>query len=249
MLPTLVTFSNYGYRDFALNLMINLSENLKNHSIDFYCLDQKIYNFLKEKDFGNLKYNLILFEKDVSNDFENYNTKEYVKIMHDKIDVIKDALAKYEFIHFLDCDVVCINEPPEDFYKSYQIYDVIFQFDMYLKDNLFHTWACMGNACFRNTEGTRKLLENIDTYKNSEDHSHKNDQECLKQYFDDNNIEDIREDPDSKNYVYPLDKYVNGYLVDRDLINWKDSYFFHANHCIGSEEKIRLLRKVNKWYL
>jgi hypothetical protein len=247
MLPTLITYSNYGYKDFAYNLLINLSKKCKNHSIDFYCLDKQIYEFLKSKDFGDLKVTYTLYLQNISSNFNKYNDKNYVKLTHTKTSVIKDALNKYNFVHFIDCDVVCINEPPEEFYEEYKDYDIVFQYDCGPSDSLFQNWTCTGNTSIRNTSGALIRINTIEDYQSR--NLNKNDQECLHQFFIDVKINDIREDKHCKNYVYPIEKYTNGYMVKNNLIDWKNTYFFHANHVVGSEEKIKLLKKVNEWYL
>jgi hypothetical protein len=249
MFPVLITYSNFGYKDFALNLLINLSKKVKNHSIDFYCLDKEIYDFLKFKDFGDLKLNLILFEKEISKGFENYNSSNYIKITHTKLNVLFKALEDHEFIHFIDCDVVCINEPSEEFYNNYISYDIVFQYDCGPSDNLFQPWSCTGNTTFKRGKGSFTMLKRIEQYQNTEAHKNKNDQECLFKFFTDMKWEDIRKDPDCKNFVYPIENYTNGYYIKNNLIDLKNTYFFHANHVIGSEEKIKLLKKVGEWYL
>jgi hypothetical protein len=229
---------------------LNLSKKLKHHIFHFYCLDQKIYDYLTSKDYGELKVKFEKFYKNVSSEFESYNSKNYINLTQTKIEVIKNALEKYEFVHFIDCDVVCINEPLEEFYKDYEKYDIVFQYDCSPSDNLFLGWTCTGNMSLRKSYGTDIMLKRIEQYQNSEAHKNKNDQECLYQFFKDLNWEnDIRKDNDCKNFVYPIEKYTNGYMINNDILDIKNTYFFHANHVVGSVEKIRLLKKINEWYI
>jgi hypothetical protein len=249
-IPVLITYSNYGYKDFANNLLINLSKKLKNHSVHFYCLDENIYNYLNNKNYDDLKVTFEKFFKPVSSSFETYNSKNYITLTQTKIDVIRDSLKKYEFVHFIDCDVVCINEPPEDFYKEYEEYDIVFQFDSGPAPTLFGGWTCTGNTSFKKSHGTNTMLNRIEQYQKSPAHRNKNDQECLFQFFNDLNwADDIRKDTDCKNYVYPIEKYTNGYMINNNIIDVKNTYFFHANHVSGSSEKINLLKKVKEWYI
>ena len=54
--------------------------------------------------------------KEVMSDI-NYNF-----ITHTKMNILKNALEKFNFIHFIDCDVVCIKEPTIEHYKKYKEY-------------------------------------------------------------------------------------------------------------------------------
>ena len=53
----------------------------------------------------------------------------------------------------------------------------------------------------------------------------------------------------AKLYVYPIELYTNGFMINHDRLTTKDTYFFHANHVSGGMEKMRLLKKIGQWYL
>jgi hypothetical protein len=76
-----------------------------------------------------------------------------------------------------------------------------------------------------------------------------NDQDCLKKYFDEAGVKDIRKEPNAKLYVYPIEFYTNGFVVNHGLFTTKDTHFFHANHVAGSAQKRDLLKKIGEWYL
>jgi hypothetical protein len=166
--------------------------------------------------------------------------------------VLRDALDKYTFIHFIDCDVVCVNEPSAEFYESFKQFDMVFQYDngrMYEDGPLhpmFNSWICTGNTTLRDGPGTRHILDKIEAYQNR---GAGNDQECLKAYLDEAGIKDIRKEPNAKLYVYPIELYTNGYVVNNGLFTTKDTHFFHANHVAGSTQKRDLLKKVGEWHL
>jgi hypothetical protein len=247
-IPVLISYSNIGYKDFAYNLLINLSKKLKHHSITFYCLDKKIYEFLASKDFQSLKLTLKLFEiVPVSDKFEAYGSIEYNAITHTKINVLADALLAYKFIHFIDCDVVCMNEPPESFYESYKKFDIVFQFDHLKSKNLYYIWTCTGNTTMRASSGTGLYLDIIKQFQDKS--PDKNDQECLLEYFKSQNITDIRNAKGMSLSVYPIDKYTSGQVVLEKLVDPANSYFFHANHVIGNENKRIFLELVGEWYV
>jgi hypothetical protein len=166
--------------------------------------------------------------------------------------IIRDALVKYEFIHFIDCDVVCMREPTH--YESYKEYDIIFQHDagMYTADRLHaptlhHIWCCTGNTTFRNTPATIALLDKIEEYQRI--YPNKNDQECLYQYFQDINIKDITSYTLAKLYTYKIAEYTNGYWLNNNIGTLDSTYFFHANHVTGVVAKINLLKKAGQWLI
>jgi hypothetical protein len=244
-IPVLITYSNYGYIDFAKNLILNLSKILKHHKLHFYCLDKQTYDELSKTPRHFLTVEL--FEQDVSSDFENYNTVKYNKLTHTKTNVLRDAFKKYEFIHFIDCDVVCLKEPSVNYYSRYSSYDIVFQYDWLFKNNIpldkFGKWQCTGNMSLRRTSWTLNIIKQLEELQALADN--KNDQDCLMDIFSLAKVKDIRNYRDAKLFVYPPEEYTNG--------SWKgpiDSiYFFHANHVVGKADKINLLKKVNQWFL
>lgn len=253
-LPVIITYSNYGYLDFAINLIRNLDNKIKNHKVHFYCLDEEIYNYLMNMHINNLNISFELYKCNVSKNFENYGSQSYNTITHTKISILRDALKKFNFIHFIDCDVVCIKEPSAEHYNKYREYDIVFQHDagMYSRDKLHaptlnHIWTCTGNVSMRNTQGTEYILNKIESYQHM--YPNKNDQECLYQYFQDIHIIDITTFTHSKLYTYNIDEYTNGYWLNNNIGTLENTYFFHANHVSGKNEKINLLKKAKHYYI
>jgi hypothetical protein len=240
--PVLITYSNFGYIDFAKNLILNLANVLKHHKLHFYCLDKQTYDELSQYKYEFLT--LELFEQNVSTEFQNYNSVLYIKLTHTKTNVLRNALNKYPFIHFIDCDVVCIKEPSADHYSRYSSYDIVFQYDYFYKDistAYFAIWQCTGNMSLRRSPGTLSIISKLEELQSSNDN--KNDQVCLLEMFKLAGVNDVRNYKSAKLFVYPPEEYTNG--------SWKGDmskiYFFHANHVIGKEKKIGLLKKVNYW--
>jgi hypothetical protein len=250
--PVLVTYSNSGYAPFAINLLLNLSKKVKRHRLHFYCLDEELYTMLTYQFGNNPLFVFQRVEAGVSKNFESYGSPLYNLITHTKMNVLRDALDKYKFIHFIDCDVVCMNEPPADFYESFKQYDIVFQYDNgWMYDNgplhpMFNSWVCTGNTTLRDSPGTRYILDKIEEYQAR---GAGNDQECLKAYLDEAGIKDIRKDPNAKLYVYPIELYTNGFVINHGFFTTKDTHFFHANHVSGATQKRDLLKKVNEWHL
>jgi hypothetical protein len=245
--PVLITYSNYGYIDFAKNLILNLANILKHHKLHFYCLDKQTYDELSKYTYDFLTVEL--FEQDVSSKFESYNTSEYKKLTHTKTSVLRAAFRHYPFIHFIDCDVVCLKEPSVDHYIPYKNFDIVFQSDFaykYKSTECKNRYSldyqqCTGNMSMRRTEGSMTVIILLEEKQAIRPGSH--DQECLHKIFEQHRVFDIRGFRHAKLSVYPPEEYTNG--------SWKDSvdntYFFHANHVVGKEHKIELLKNVNMW--
>lgn len=254
-LPVIITYSNYGYKDFALNVLHNFCDIVKQHKLIFYCLDEEIYNFcnemLKELQTKYISYPEIKFikwYKTVNKSFQNYGTKEYNQITHTKMSVLKDALNEYNYIHFIDADVVILKEPSLEYWNKYNDYDVVFQDDAPTPGvNVpFSLWSCTGNFTLRNTEKTINFLDSIEEWQKI--HPENNDQECMYNMLK-QNYNDLRDVKEVKLYQYPMCEFMCGYIITHNLMNTEKTYFFHANHVQGNFAKINLLKCVNKWYL
>jgi hypothetical protein len=165
------------------------------------------------------------------------------------MNILKNALRTFQFIHFIDCDVICIKEPTSSHYEKYKSFDVVFQHDagMYSATKLHaptlhHIWCCTGNTTFRNTPQTHRLLDIITLYQHR--YQHKNDQECLYQYFEDCHVVDLREYTEAKLFTYEIEEYTNGYWLNHNIGTLDRTYFFHANHVSGKASKMALLQKA-----
>jgi hypothetical protein len=236
-------------------MLLSLDRTLKHHKVSFYCLDNEIYEKLSKIKFDNIQVDFqVGGKKQLSKNFEQYGSPNYNLITHTKMNILRDALFKHNFIHFIDCDVVCKKEPSIEHYNKYAAYDVIFQYDgaMYSPTELqaptlHHIWACTGNTTFRNTPNTLLFLDKITEYQHK--YKNKNDQECLYQYFQDLSLKDIREYKSAKLYTYEPSEYTNGYWLNKDIGTLENTYFFHANHVTGSVDKFNLLKKANQYFI
>lgn len=251
-LPVLVTYSNMGYIDLARNLLSNLECKIRNHKVHFYCLDNEIYNYITElKCRGDLTIDITIerYNADVSSKAEIYGSAEYNKITHTKMSILKDALNKYQWIHFIDCDVICCKEPSIEYWNKYAEYDIVFQYDAGFESKdkphwpYFHIWACTGNTLFRRSDETQVILDIILLYQKK--YPSKNDQECLYEFFVENQIKSLLDVKFAKLYEFPPNEFTNGYWVKHDIGNVDDTYFFHANHTVGIKEKFQLFKKLN----
>lgn len=248
MLPVIICFSNFGYKDFADNFMCNIIHKIKNHKVVYYCLDEQIYDYLIER-YSNIdNIHIRRYQNNESTlDFANFGTREFAKITDVKLRLIKDALIEYNFIHVVDADIVFVREPELDYHKQYESYDIVYQNDMpYGRIPRFNTWACTGNWTLRNTEATQTFLDKISQIKmKNPDIDEQSAQHLL---FANTGIKDIRKYPYAKMYEFPVSEFVCGYFITNNLIDMNRALVVHANHVIGKENKINLLRKIGYWY-
>ena len=250
--PVIISYSNFGYAKFAENLLRSINQTMKHHRCHFYCLDDEILAYLSALSLPNITFELV--NEAVSKKFESYGSQAYNKITHTKMNILRKALKEFQYIHFVDSDVVCVKEPSVEHYRKYKEFDIVFQHDAGFHSTthmhaptLHHIWACTGNTSLRNTPGTEFMLNKISEYQDR--HPTANDQECLYRYFQDTGVTDIRNVKEAKLYTYEVAEYTNGYWINRDIGTLDATYFFHANHVTGPGQKIMLLRKAGQWFI
>lgn len=248
VLPTIVCFSNIGYKNFADNFLMNIIDKIHNHKVIYYCLDDEIYNYLAPK----YKKDNLTIEKFHNNtehlhQFEDYGSSNFVKLTHTKLELIKSALQKYNFIHVVDADVVFVQELTESYYDKYLEYDIVYQRDAPPPNEPYHEWVCTGNWVLRNTKNTLNFLDKIIEFKPR--FINFNDQEIQREVFRSENVKDIRNYPHAKLTEFPAEEFTCGYYVRENATDFKNILVFHANHVVGYEAKKQLLIKLGKWYL
>jgi len=243
MLPVVVSFASLGYIDLATNLLKNVKDVLQNHKFVMYCLDTETLDALQT--YSSDRVEIILFERSVSKDFASYGSESFNNITKLKQEVICDGLVRYEFIHFVDSDVVFCTEPTEEYYSAYVDYDIVYQRDAPPPNEPYNPWTCTGNFVLRNTERTIQFFKTLQTYQ---ERLQLNDQECQRQMFNDANITDIRNFPDAKLTEFPMEDFTCGYCLIHSMVDAEKIIVFHANHVQGKYEKIELLKKIGKWY-
>jgi len=251
--PVIVTYSNYGYLDFAENFIKNVSKKAPNHKIIFYCLDQQIFNTLSAKYNQNNITFIKRFGDDITKEFTNYGTSSYAKLLQCKFSIIKHALETNDFILYLDCDVVFINEIKSQFYKLHKNFDIVCQSDAYpsTASNRSNIVICNGIMLIRNTEATHSFINKI--LKIQEEYPESHDQECVYMYFYVNNIEntnDLERITGLKLICASWNVFMAGiYVINSAGFPDDTTFLFHANHVVGKFPKIQLLKWVGEWYM
>lgn len=104
---SIITVTNYGYKDFTLNWLINMKKlNLTKFLV--FCYDTKVYGFLKSR--GYIDNLLIVpdewLDSKLASDFTDWNTSDYNEIVRAKSNVWYQMLSHNHHILFSDPDVV-----------------------------------------------------------------------------------------------------------------------------------------------
>ena len=246
MLPVIISFGNLGYLDFVVNLLKNAHDVLRNHRMIMYCTDQETYDAVKVYDNGQIT--IRRYDVQLTTAYTEWGTKgAYVAIMRAKTAIIRQALEEHEYIHFVDADVVFCKEPTEDYYAAYQSYDIVYQLDNPPPNPKFSDWTCMGNMVLRNTAATRQFMASLAIYEAK--YPTVADQDCQQMMFREMGVKDIRKYPGVKLTEFPMEEFTCGYLIKMDMVHPKTVMVFHANHVVGKQPKIDLLKKIGKWYL
>jgi hypothetical protein len=245
MLPVVISFANFGYLDFVVNILKNVQDVLKNHRFIMYCMDRELFEAVNS--YSSDRIEIVLHERNVSKDLIAYGSSTpFLEMMRVKTELIIDAVIKYGYVHFVDGDVVFCKEPTEEYYSKYADYDIVYQRDAPPPNQPFHEWTCTGNFVLRKTGSTIQFLNTLRLYQGR---LQMNEQECQREIFRDAKVTDIRKFPNVKLTEFPMEEFTCGYCITHSLVDPAGIMVFHANHVNGKAAKIDLLKRVGKWYL
>lgn len=226
-----MTFTNKGYVDYTKNLLISNIKNNVNAEIKVYALDEYSYDYFK-----SFHKNLVLFRKDdFKNNYFSQSDKNFGNLMIVKFELIYKELLENDNVVYIDGDIV--------FKKNFLSYllkfgidvDIVFQDDLRpSKPDLEN--LCAGFMYIKSNDRTigffkptPKLIRKFNKYK-THDQTY------------------INKNKKKFNYIkLPLSDFPNGahyYQFHSNL----DPYIVHFNYVRG-EEKLKLMKKYNEWYL
>ncbi len=81
ILPAIICFSNFGYKDFAENFIKNVIDKIHNHNVVYYCLDDELYDYLSSKyNASNIKFEKYINKSGYTKEFADYNSSNFMKI-------------------------------------------------------------------------------------------------------------------------------------------------------------------------
>jgi hypothetical protein len=244
MLPVVISFANFGYLDFVVNLIKNVEDVLKKHRFIMYCMDRELFDAVQS--YSSDRIEIVLYERDVTKGTIDYgNSEPFLEMMKVKTEIIRQAVIQYGFVHFVDGDVVFCKEPTEEYYAKYADYDIVYQRDAPPPNAPFHEWTCTGNFTLRHTGPTIGFLNTLRLYQSR---LQMNEQECQREMFRDAKVTDIRKFPGARLTEFPMEEFTCGYCITHSLVDPARIMVFHANHVIGKAAKMDLLKRIGKWY-
>lgn len=254
MLPTIITFGNFGYIDLSENLLLSILKVVPNYKVVFYCLDSQTYDYFidKYRESTNFIFKLFINVENIIG-FSSYGSLDFNKITYIKLNIVIDALREYNYIHYVDSDVVFLKEPTVEYYEYYSKCDIVFQKDSpHSPPDIFDIWACTGNFLLKNTEATITLLTKVKELNSS--NLEANDQECLRYIFLAEGISDLREYKHANLSMFPPQDFACGFYIKDPTpreyhVDPSNAMVFHANHVCGKDSKIALLKLMGAWYM
>lgn len=231
----LVTFTSEGYTNITKNLLLSINKNNINYNLNIFCIDQNSFDY----EYGN-KENKILFNDkpiDVLQNGEMLHQKHnsFADVMLKKFEVIHKSLDEFEYVIYVDGDVVITRDFLDYIKKFKNDNDILFQNDKRpSKPNL--TNLCAGFMIIRSNNKTRSFFDPkngaYEEFKNYDTH----DQTYINKNKDNFDF-----------FILPLNKFPNGphfYKYNSIL----KPFIIHFNYLLG-EEKIKAIKKYGFWYI
>lgn len=227
-----ITFTNFGYIDFTLNLLESINKNNIDLPLKIYCTDDRSYSYLLKKGYDAelLENRLIISENIVS---WKAGQGEFGKLMINKFMSINSALKNNKHVLYLDGDVVVKQNLQEYLIDYLRDDDFLFQLD-YNPKKIIQDELCAGFMLIKSSLKTIELfnINNINLEELVKLPSH--DQTFLNQ--------------NKKNFNYKFlssHKFPNGAYFSNFITN---PYAIHFNYFIGSKKK-KIMKKYGEWYI
>ena len=199
-----------------------------------YCLDQGSFECARSEGVKTVK----VFPKEPLADEANYGTKEFNRIMIEKIRMINKELEKETPLLYLDTDIV-VTKNPIPYLRSLPSKDAYFQSDEldFRKSDV--TNHCAGCIYISPTSSSKTLFKKTLTYL--QQNPTLLDQTILNQLINDNqeSFKIGTMDPT----LFP-----NGPRYFNNTIS-NYPYLIHNNYIVGLQEKIKRFKKHKLWFL
>lgn len=242
---TIITISNYGFKELTLNWIKSLEKN-NYHKFVVFSFDEELYDYLKQKGYSD-RTTIVpsdWLEFELTKLPTNFGNKDYNKITQSKVHVHYNLLLNNITFLMSDVDIVWLSSHIVE----------------YIEYNLRHSYAHMAfsqdtplGAIQYNTglfyaQTTKFTLNLFLNWINEQrvDVSKSIDQFVLDSLLAKNSHSDSR--------IYPLDKllFSSGEAYFHQKANDKfgiKPLTVHANYIVSMKNKIEYLKKSNLWYL
>ena len=229
-----VTLTNKGYIEYTHNLVESIKENGVDLDLVVYSLDEISFEYFSKKNIQTKLINVASEDLDISN-FELQNSPDFYKIVYFKFFCINDLLKSFQFVHFLDGDIVV----KKDFTKNILDYsdglDLLAQNNKSPHDNNFDEI----NSGFMLFQSNKKVMKHINPNRFSLKKFSKY------KFHDQTYINNIKS---KLNYeLLNLDDFPNGAHY-KEFKKEIDPFIIHYNYILGHEKKNQMISD-NHWYL
>ena len=224
-----ITLTNKGYIDFTDNLIASIEKNNINIDLDVCTMDSYSTDYFDKK---NQNTNLIT--KSNKKKFLRQDSKNFGEYMIIKLNMIHSYLTKFEYILYLDGDIVIKDEITNYLGEAMGSFDLLIQDDKNpQKPNL--EYLCAG---FMLIKSNRKTLDFFDTSKI-------NNEELMEGLHDQGYINNNKDFLDYQKL--PLELFPNGpyFYENSEILNPK---IIHFNYVLGSKKK-SVMKDYEEWYI
>lgn len=226
----------------------NCIQTLKNNNLDkkllVTALDDGAYSHIH-----NLGVNTQLKKTNLKKEAD-FGTKDFFEITINKLDIIKDALEKYnQTVVYTDTDIVFLKDISEDVQQfNNSDFDIMIQNDVANFDESKKNNYCTGFIFFKPNKMCIDILKESKQNMNERWNSRgKNDLADQKSF---NHI--LKKKPDLKIKCLSLKDYPNGSRYFKNLNTVYKNYtpkIVHNNYIVGTSNKINRFKKHNLWFV
>ena len=151
-----ITFTNYGYLDFTLNLLKSIEKNEVDLELSIYCTDIKSFNELENK--GYKAINIISELESSNNKLEwEAGNEDFGLIMIKKFEAIYNSLTENKLVLYIDGDVVIKKDITDYLCNKIGANDFLFQLD-YNPKKTEQNDLCAGFMMIKSQEETLNLF-------------------------------------------------------------------------------------------
>ena len=226
-----ITFTNYGYLDFTLNLLESIKKNNIDLDLLIYCTDKKSFDFLSKFDNKCILLNSKLSQSKKATSWKAGNSV-FGELMVSKFESIYDALLKNDYVLYIDGDIVIKENILEYLENEIEDNDFLFQLD-YSNKRSTQDDLCAGFMMIKSNNKTKKIFNPDEIDFESIINLPAHDQTYL------NNLKNKFTYKFLSPILFPNGSFYFNFLTEPKII--------HFNYIIGKAKKNKM-KKMNEWY-
>ena len=226
-----ITFTNSGYINFTNNLLQSTIDNKVDIDLKIFTIDEPSYNYF-EKIYDNIE---MYDQNNFSEELVEQKADNFGNLMMIKFDIIYKSLLDYQYVGYVDGDIVIKKNIDDYILKKLKGNDIVFQNDKRpSKPNLIN--VCAGFMIINSNEKTKKFFKPTKTLESK-----------FVKYTTHDQTHINKNRNKFKHEVLPLNDFPNGphyYKHHKKL----DPYIVHFNFLLG-EKKEESMKNYGEWYL